>query len=70
MCRHGAQGILDTASNGSLDSEFGTHTEEDVVKAILEKGEVQETEVRFHTFSPHLHATILDASLSSTILDV
>ena len=37
---------MDTASNGSLDSEFGTHKEEDVVKAILEKGTVQESEVR------------------------
>ncbi|KAF2115105.1 putative RNA binding protein [Lophiotrema nucula] len=44
--KHGAQGILDTASNGSLESEFGTHKEDDVVKAILEKGELQETEAR------------------------
>ena len=42
--KHGNQGILDTASNGALDSEFGTHAEEDVVKAILEKGAVQEVE--------------------------
>ena len=41
--RQGAQGILDGASNAQLDSEFGTHKEEDVVKAILEKGDVQET---------------------------
>jgi ribosome maturation protein Sdo1 len=42
--RQGTQGILDGASNGSLDSEFGTHKEEEVVKIILEKGTVQETE--------------------------
>ncbi|KAF2177709.1 putative RNA binding protein [Zopfia rhizophila CBS 207.26] len=42
--KQGTQGILDAASNGSLDSEFGTHKEEDVVKIILEKGTVQETE--------------------------
>ena len=41
--RHGAQGILDGASNQQLDSEFGTHKEEDVVAQILEKGNVQET---------------------------
>lgn len=43
--RHGSQGILDTASQQMLDAEFGTHKEEDVVKQILEKGTVQETEV-------------------------
>ncbi|GAD92954.1 conserved hypothetical protein [Paecilomyces variotii No. 5] len=41
--RHGAQGVLDTASNGSLESEFGTHNEDEVVKQILEKGELQQT---------------------------
>lgn len=43
--RHGTQGVLDTASHGTLDDEFGTHKEEDVVMQILEKGDVQETEV-------------------------
>jgi len=42
--RHGTQGILNEASNGSLDNEFGTHTDDDVIKAILEKGSVQEYE--------------------------
>jgi len=41
--KHGAQGILDAASHASLDSEFGSHNEEEVVKQILEKGDVQET---------------------------
>jgi len=45
FCTHkqGAQGILDAASHASLDSEFGTHKEEEVVWQILEKGDVQET---------------------------
>ncbi|KAF2017571.1 shwachman-Bodian-diamond syndrome protein [Aaosphaeria arxii CBS 175.79] len=42
--KQGNQGILDGASNGALDSEFGTHKEEEVVKIILEKGTVQESE--------------------------
>lgn len=44
--RHGNQGVLDTASHGTLDEEFGTHKEEDVVMQILEKGDVQESAVR------------------------
>ena len=43
--RHGSQGVLDTASHGTLDDEFGTHKEEDVVEQILEKGTVMEQEV-------------------------
>ena len=46
LLRQGSQGILDAASHASLENEFGTHKEEDVVKQILEKGTVQETEVR------------------------
>jgi len=40
--KHGAQGVLDGASNSSLENEFGTHKEEEVVAKILEGGEVQE----------------------------
>ncbi|KAF2202532.1 DUF1960-domain-containing protein [Delitschia confertaspora ATCC 74209] len=42
FCTHqqGAQGILDTASNAQLSSEFGTHKVEDIILQILEKGEV------------------------------
>jgi hypothetical protein len=43
--RHGKQGVLNTASNSQLENEFGTKKEEDVVKQILEKGDVQSTEV-------------------------
>ncbi|KAI9817227.1 MAG: hypothetical protein M1827_001340 [Pycnora praestabilis] len=42
--KHGAQGVLDSASNSTLENEFGTHKEDDVVIQILEKGDVQETE--------------------------
>ncbi|KAI9824695.1 MAG: hypothetical protein M1826_007273 [Phylliscum demangeonii] len=42
--KHGAQGVLDTAPNSTLDNEFGTHVQEEVVKVILEKGTMQETE--------------------------
>lgn len=34
------------ASHAQLDSEFGTHKEEDVVQKILESGSLQETSVR------------------------
>lgn len=41
--RQGAQGKLDRASKASLENEFGTSKDEDVVKQILEKGDLQET---------------------------
>lgn len=44
--RHGSQGVMDTASHGTLEAEFGTHKEEDVVQQILEKGDCQNHEVR------------------------
>jgi hypothetical protein len=43
--RHGAQGILDRASNAQLDSEFETHNIEEVAKIILEKGQVIQNKV-------------------------
>lgn len=43
--RHGNQGILDAASNGSLESEFGTSKDDEVVKQILEKGNIVESGV-------------------------
>jgi len=42
--KHGTQGIMDAASKGTLETEFGTSKDEDVVKQILEKGTVNETE--------------------------
>jgi hypothetical protein len=44
--RHGKQGVLNTASNSQLENEFGTKNEDDVVKQILEKGDIQSSEVR------------------------
>jgi len=40
--KHGAQGILDGASNATLENEFGTHVDEEVIKQIIEKGTFQE----------------------------
>ncbi|KAH9826327.1 putative RNA binding protein [Teratosphaeria destructans] len=42
--KHGNHGILDTASKGILEDEFGTSKDEEVVKQILEKGTIIETE--------------------------
>ena len=36
---------MDTASKGTMEDEFGTSREEDVVQQILEKGSIIETEV-------------------------
>jgi len=44
--KHGAQGTFDGASNATLDNEFGTHEAEEVIKKILEKGTVQESEIQ------------------------
>ncbi|EMF14425.1 RNA binding protein [Sphaerulina musiva SO2202] len=41
--KQGNTGILDTASKGSLEDEFGTSNEDEVVKQILEKGHIIET---------------------------
>ena len=38
--------MLDAASHSTLENEFGTHKDDDVVAKILEAGEIQETEVR------------------------
>ncbi|KAI5367464.1 Putative ribosome maturation protein Sdo1/SBDS [Septoria linicola] len=41
--KQGNTGILDGASKGSLEDEFGTSNEDEVVKQILEKGTIIET---------------------------
>jgi hypothetical protein len=43
--RQGTQGILDTASDAQMDSEFGTHKVEEVAQIILEKGKVIQNKV-------------------------
>jgi ribosome maturation protein Sdo1 len=49
--KQGTQGVLDRASKSSLENEFGSSKEDDVVKQILERGEVQESKVRFEFYS-------------------
>jgi hypothetical protein len=36
---------MDTASKATMENEFGTQSDEEVIKLILEKGTLQETEV-------------------------
>ncbi|CAK7203485.1 hypothetical protein SEUCBS139899_006219 [Sporothrix eucalyptigena] len=42
--RHGVQGPVNAAPNSTLENEFGTHSEDEVIKVILEKGTMQEVE--------------------------
>merc|ERR1712093_155819 len=39
--KHGAQGQMDTASKASLENEFGTKNEDEVIIKILEQGQPQ-----------------------------
>ena len=43
--KHGAQGELDTASKATLENEFGTTNEDEIVKKILEEGQIQVSSV-------------------------
>lgn len=47
--RQGAQGSYDEASNAALENEFGTHNEDEVIKKILEKGVLHQSQVGFST---------------------
>ncbi|KAJ8603696.1 hypothetical protein MRB53_042077 [Persea americana] len=62
--KQGTQGILDGASKGSLESEFGTSKDDDVVAQILEKGQIIETECKLATPVLHTARSHLAASLS------
>ncbi|KAI0383921.1 shwachman-Bodian-diamond syndrome protein [Hypomontagnella monticulosa] len=42
--KQGAQGQMDDASKSTLENEFGTSNEDDVIKKILESGSIQESE--------------------------
>ena len=44
---HGSQGVLDSASKASLESEFGTSKEDECIVKILEMGEYQTYTVSF-----------------------
>ncbi|KAK8143585.1 hypothetical protein G3M48_007046 [Beauveria asiatica] len=43
--KHGAQGQLDAAPNNILATEFDTENEDEVIKKILEKGNIQQSEM-------------------------
>ncbi|KAI8632333.1 shwachman-Bodian-diamond syndrome protein [Xylariaceae sp. FL1651] len=43
--KQGTQGQLDDASKSTLAAEFGTDDADEVIKQILEKGNVQETQL-------------------------
>jgi len=47
---------MDGASHATLENEFGTHVDEEVIKQILEKGTLQETEV--HTYPTLSHVPL------------
>ncbi|KAI1631557.1 shwachman-Bodian-diamond syndrome protein [Biscogniauxia mediterranea] len=42
--KQGAQGQMDGASKATLENEFGTHVDDEVIKKILESGSLQESE--------------------------
>jgi ribosome maturation protein Sdo1 len=43
---------MNTASKGTLENEFGTSNEDEVIKQILQKGDVQSTKVRHDITRP------------------
>ncbi|KKA27396.1 hypothetical protein TD95_000480 [Thielaviopsis punctulata] len=43
--RHGPNGQLNEAPNGILDSEFGTHNEDQVIERIISEGAMQTSEM-------------------------
>jgi len=42
--KHGAQGTFDAVSKATLENEFGSANEDEAIMAILEKGNIQESE--------------------------
>ncbi|EHK96905.1 putative SDO1-like protein C21C3.19 [Glarea lozoyensis 74030] len=52
--KQGAQGTLDGASHSTLDNEFGTHVDEEVIKQIIEKGTIQEGEIKVREHDNYL----------------
>ncbi|OTB06665.1 hypothetical protein M426DRAFT_318721 [Hypoxylon sp. CI-4A] len=46
--KHGTQGQLDGASKSTLENEFGSSNEDDVIKKILENGSIQDAEFPAH----------------------
>lgn len=46
LIRQGTQGQLDGASKSTLENEFGTSNDEEVIKTILQKGTQETSQVR------------------------
>jgi hypothetical protein len=58
------QGTYDAAAKGTLQSEFGTDVDDEVIKIILEKGTLQTSEVsEFH--HTHMTYTVPNISLNN-----
>lgn len=53
--RQGNQGVLDGASKGQLEAEFGTSKDDEVVAKLLEQGTVVESEVSDDFPIPSFH---------------
>jgi hypothetical protein len=60
---HGNQGTLDTAAKGTLEAEFGSSKEEDVIIKILEKGNIIESEVRL-SLSASVYLSFIEHQLT------
>lgn len=46
--RQGTQGQLDGASKATLENEFGTSNDEEVIKIILQKGTQENSQVSYN----------------------
>jgi hypothetical protein len=64
--RHGAQGTFDDASKATLENEFGTTNDDEVIKQILEKGTLQETKVGVPHYIPVLTFPRIPRALQQT----
>ena len=63
--RHGAQGVLDSASKATLENEFGTNNEDECMMKILEQGAVQETEVTTQNLTKASGPCLTDISVQN-----
>ena len=59
---------MDTASKSTLDNEFGTSKEDECIKQILTKGQVQVTEVRLANTNCGIVANIHTRTLSVVVI--
>ncbi|KAJ5453735.1 ribosome maturation protein [Penicillium daleae] len=68
-CRHGPQGIHNEASRDTLEREFGTSNDQEVIFHILEKGEIQECVVSTNlSFISPLFIFITDTDINTQYL--